>query len=179
MTTLNIICDVDENESKEPEKEEKMEEEPKEIVIEKEDNNIIEELKVEDKKEEEPKEIVIEKEDNNIIEESKEEEKKEEEPKEKEIQIVEIKEEKHNIEKEDSPEKYFVIIYSREEKENQNDMTFTDDCKNKPKVILTKGIKIHDNKYTYKKVLKFKNTEHKKKAEFSFYLGKGDYKYFF
>ena len=170
METLNIICDSDENDSKKPENKEKKEEEPKEIIIEKKDN-IIEELKGEEKKEEEPKEIIIEQE-NNIVEESFEEEKIEEEPKEKEIQVTEIKEEKDNVENEDLMEKYFVIIYSTEEKEEPKDMTFSKDSKIKPKVILVKEIKIHDNKYTYKKVLKFNNIEQKNKAEFSFFLGK-------
>ena len=202
METLNIICDVDESDSKKPENEEKKEEEePKEIIIEKEDNTIEELKKEEEKIEEEPKKIVIEKEDNiieesheeekieeeskekeiekedNIIEESHEEEKIEEEPKEKEIQIAEIKEE-DNIEKKHLTEKYFVIIYSREEKEEPKDMTFGKDSKIKPEIILSEEKKIHDYKYTYKKVLKFNNIEPKKKAEFSFFLGKDDYKYF-
>lgn len=139
METLNIICDSDENDSKKPENKEKKEEEPKEIIIEKKDN-IIEELKGEEKKEEEPKEIIIEQE-NNIVEESFEEEKIEEEPKEKEIQVTEIKEEKDNVENEDLMEKYFVIIYSTEEKEEPKDMTFSKDSKIKPKVILVKEIK--------------------------------------
>jgi len=57
-------------------------------------------------------------------------------------------------------------------------MTFIEDSKIIPEVILVKGEKINDYKYTYKKVLKFNNIEHKNKADFSFFLGKDDYKYY-
>ena len=151
MTTLLIACDMDESESKEPEKEEIKEEQHKEKIIEKDDIQ---------------------------IEESKKEEKKEEEFKEKEIKIVEIKKEIHKIEKEDLQEIYFIIIYSRDQKEGPKDMTFSEECKMIPDIILNKEIKINNDKYTYKKVFKLNNIKHKKNAEFSFFLGKDNYRYY-
>ena len=152
MTTVKIVCDMDESESKEPEKEEEI-------------------------KEEQPKEKTIEKDDIKI-EESNKEEKKEEEFEEKEIKIVQIKEEEHKIEKEDLKEKYFIIIYSRDQKEKPKEMTFSEECKIIPDIILNKETKIKDDKYIYKKVFKFNNIEHKKNVEFSFFLGKDNYRYF-
>ena len=151
MTTLQIVCDMNESESKEPKKEENKEEQHKEIIIEKEDIK---------------------------IEESKKEKQKVEEHKENEIKIVDIKKEKIRIEKEDLIEIYFIIVYSRDQKESPNDMIFSEECKIIPEVILSEEIKTSNDKYTYKKVLKINNNEHKKNADISFFLDKDDYKYY-
>ena len=151
MATLQIVCDMNESESKEPKKEENKEEQHKEIIIEKEDIK---------------------------IEESKKEKQKVEEHKENEIKIVDIKKEKFRIEKEDLIEIYFIIVYSRDQKESPKDMIFSKECKIIPEVILSEEIKTSNDKYTYKKVLKINNNEHKKNSDISFFLDKDDYKYY-
>ena len=141
--------------------------------------NINEEEKDEHKDEEHKEEII------------KEEIHNEEDIKNEQIIMIEPKNEEDKAEKEDSKENskkehlkgeekeiYFIIFYKSEQKENPKDMVFCQECKIFPKIILNKEIKKENTKFVYKKVLKFKNCEGKQNAEFSFYLGQGEDKYF-
>ena len=149
METLQIVCNMNKDETEEPKEGEYKEEEVKEG---------------ENKKEEIMKEYII---------------------------IQEPKKEVDKIEKEDSidfsktesqkaikKEIYFIIFYSSDQKENPKDMTFCEECKIIPKIILSKEKKKDNDKIEYIKVLKFNNSEGKKDAEFSFYLGQEIDKYF-
>lgn len=58
---------------------------------------------------------------------------------------------------------YFMIYYQRNQKENQSDFTFSEECDISPTKILDKEVKTSNDKYIYKKVFKFKNTGSNKK----------------
>ena len=72
---------------------------------------------------------------------------------------------------------YFIIFYQRKQKENQEELVFSEDCDIFPQIILYKEVKINDNKYAYKIVFKFKNIGGKKHVTLSFFIGKEEYKY--
>ena len=149
MDTLQIICSVSDEE-----KDKDKEDEHKEEII-KEEIHLDEDIKNEQ---------------NKIIEPKNEKDKSEnEEPKENQ--------EKETL-NEGENEIYFIIFYSREQRENPKDMAFCEECTIIPKTILNKEIIINNKNFLYRKVLKFNNYEGKQNAEFSFYLGQEEDKYF-
>ena len=149
METLQIVCNVSDEEKEEHKDEENKEEIIKEEIHNEEEINNEQIIMIEPKNEEDKPEKEVPKENS-----------KKEPPKGEEKEI------------------YFIIFYSSEQKENPKDMTFCEECKIVPKIILNKEIKINNKKFIYRKVLKFKNCEGKQNAEFSFYLGQEDDKYF-
>ena len=99
------------------------------------------------------------------------EEKKEEKSKKKKDPKKANKDKKDNVEEK---EIYFMIFYPRNQKENQSDFQFSKDCDVSPKIILNKEEKTDNNKYTYKKVFKFKNIGGNKKIKLIFFIGEED-----
>ena len=164
MTTLQIICNTNDGESDEPKEEENKEEAPKEGEDKEEENKEEEQKEGEHKEEEKKKEQIIK------LESEEKEDKIENE--------VIIESSKIESQKEVKKEIYFIIFYSRDQKENPKDLVFCEECKIIPKIILSKEIRINKDKIAFKKVLKFNNTEDQKKAEFSFFLGQEKDKYF-
>ena len=65
---------------------------------------------------------------------------------------------------------YLIIFYQRDEEEKK-DFAFNEDCKNLVKTIINKKIKTTNNKYAYKKVLKYKHVGGKKNVELIFFIG--------
>jgi len=73
---------------------------------------------------------------------------------------------------------YFIIYYQRKQKENPEDLIFSEDCDSIPQVILTKEVKTSTNEYAYKKVYKYKKECGKKNVELIFFFQQEDNKYF-
>ena len=81
---------------------------------------------------------------------------------------------KNKTENVEEKEIYFMIFYPRNQKENQSNFKFSKESDVSPKNILNKEVKTDNNKYTYKKVFKFKNIGNSKKIELIFFIGEED-----
>ena len=101
------------------------------------------------------------------VEKSKEEKPKKEKTKEKKEQSKSSKSKSSKGEEKDI---YFIISYTLKKKEDPNELAFSKECESIPNDILTKEIKINNNKFAYKKVLKYKHIGGKK-VELVYYYG--------
>ena len=99
----------------------------------------------------------------NINSANKEEENNEKKTKEEKIFSKAKKDEDDKVGK----DIYFIIAYKKNEKENQNDFTFSKNCDILPTILLSKEI----NDIINVKVLKYKNIEAKESEELIFYIG--------
>ena len=94
-----------------------------------------------------------------------------------EQKLEQLKTSESKLQKIEEKELYFIIYYQRKQKENPEEIIFSEECVHAPQAIFIKEIKTDNNKFTYKKVFKYKNNEEKKNVELVFFFGEKKEKY--
>ena len=89
-----------------------------------------------------------------------------------EQKLEQLKTSESKLQKIEEKELYFIIYYQRKQKENPEENIFSEECVHAPQAIFIKEIKTDNNKFTYKKVFKYKNNEEKKMSNWYFFSEK-------